>query len=96
MSDIFSILSHFAVDESLSEPLDSPGWSHGVSPVATTPPSHIDAESAMKGTPQGNAEAPGIEVVHGEPLTDRKSTFQAHVAEVHSVEEVSNLYEIRA
>lgn len=25
---------------------------------------------------------------HGEPLTDRKSTFQAHLAEVHSLDEV--------
>ena len=28
------------------------------------------------------------EILHGEPLTDRKSTFQAHIATVHSVEEV--------
>jgi hypothetical protein len=28
------------------------------------------------------------DISHGEPLTDRKSTFQAHVAEVHSREEV--------
>ena len=27
-------------------------------------------------------------IIHGEPLTDRKSTFQAHVAEVHSMDEV--------
>ncbi len=26
---------------------------------------------------------------HGEPFTDRRSTFQAHVAIVHSLEEVS-------
>jgi hypothetical protein len=32
--------------------------------------------------------ASGITVVHGEPLTDRKSTFQAHVARVHSAEDV--------
>jgi hypothetical protein len=29
-----------------------------------------------------------LDIVHGEPLTDRKSTFQAHVASVHSTEEV--------
>ena len=29
------------------------------------------------------------DIVHGQPLTDRKSTFQAHVAEVHSKDEVS-------
>ena len=28
-------------------------------------------------------------IVHGEPLTDRKSTFQAHVAQVTTTEEVS-------
>lgn len=33
------------------------------------------------------AGAPAIH--HGNPLTDRKSTFQAHVAQVHSKEEVS-------
>lgn len=27
-------------------------------------------------------------ILHGEPLTDRKSTFQAHVAEVATVDEV--------
>ena len=27
-------------------------------------------------------------ILHGEPLTDRKSTFQAHVAAVMAVEEV--------
>lgn len=30
-----------------------------------------------------------LEIVHGEPLTDRKSTFQAHVARVGSIEEVA-------
>ena len=28
------------------------------------------------------------DIMHGEPLTDRKSTFQAHVAEVTSKQEV--------
>ena len=33
------------------------------------------------------ADEPSI--LHGNPLTDRKSTFQAHVAQVYSKEEVS-------
>lgn len=28
-------------------------------------------------------------IIHGEPLTDRKSTFQAHAAQVTTTEEVS-------
>ena len=50
---------------------------HSTLPVAT--PS--DTPSAVRDTI-------AVEMVHGEPLTDRKSTFQAHVAAVHSVEEV--------
>lgn len=34
---------------------------------------------------------PEMQIVHGDPLTDRKSTFQAHVAAVHSVHEVYTL-----
>lgn len=34
----------------------------------------------------GEQQCPDI--VHGEPLTDRKSTFQAHAAKVHSKQEV--------
>ena len=34
-----------------------------------------------------HADAPSV--YHGTPLTDRKSTFQAHVAQVHSKNEVS-------
>ena len=29
-------------------------------------------------------------ILHGNPLTDRKSTFQAHLAQVHTTEEVSD------
>lgn len=36
----------------------------------------------------GSTTSPDLEIVHGEPLTDRKSTFQAHVASVKSVAEV--------
>ena len=31
---------------------------------------------------------PELDIFHGESVTDRKSTFQAHVVEVHSVNEV--------
>ena len=30
-------------------------------------------------------------IVHGEPLTDRKSTFQAHAAEVQTTDDVSDI-----
>ena len=30
-------------------------------------------------------------ILHGDPLTDRKSTFQAHVAEVQTTDEVSDV-----
>jgi len=33
-------------------------------------------------------QPPCPSILHGEPLTDRKSTFQAHVAEVATVDEV--------
>jgi hypothetical protein len=33
-------------------------------------------------------ELPPIPITHGEPITDRKSKFQAHLAVVHSLEEV--------
>lgn len=37
----------------------------------------------------GEGQCPGI--LHGEPLTDRKSTFQAHVASVRTKQEVREL-----
>ena len=36
----------------------------------------------------GGAVCPAV-VLHGEPLTDRKSTFQAHAAQVKTTEQVS-------
>ena len=36
----------------------------------------------------GGAVCPAV-VIHGEPLTDRKSTFQAHAAQVKTTEQVS-------
>ena len=36
----------------------------------------------------GGAVCPAV-VLHGEPLTDRKSTFQAHAAQVNTTEQVS-------
>ena len=39
---------------------------------------------------------PELSIFHGESVTDRKSTFQSHVVEVHSVNEVlqSNVNEM--
>ena len=39
---------------------------------------------------------PELSIFHGESVTDRRSTFQAHVVEVHSVNEVlqSNVNEM--
>ena len=49
----------------------------------------LSSDSANKSPPGGGmGGSPEVEIVHGEPLTDRKSTFQAHVAEVHSVTDV--------
>jgi len=52
------------------------------SPVAMPSDTPTEATDATSGRL-------AVEIVHGEPLTDRKSTFQAHVAVVHSVEEVA-------
>lgn len=51
-------------------------------PGAWQPSSHQEPPAAA---PLG----PTPPITHGEPVTDRKSTFQAHVATVTSVEEVS-------
>jgi len=32
-----------------------------------------------------------IQITHGDPITDRKSKFQAHFAEVHSMEDVESV-----
>ena len=53
-------------------------------------PSTISS-SATAHTSRGTGPGLGhveLQVGHGEPLTDRKSTFQAHVASVHSMQEV--------
>ena len=39
----------------------------------------------------GDAVCPAV-VLHGEPLTDRKSTFQAHAAQVKTTEQVSQQF----
>ncbi len=43
---------------------------------------------ALKTKAQASSSNGGMEIFHGEPLTDRKSTFQAHVTSVSSQEEV--------
>ena len=43
----------------------------------------------------GGAVCPAV-VLHGEPLTDRKSTFQAHAAQVKTTEQVSQFFNFSA
>ena len=33
----------------------------------------------------------GIEIIHGEPFTEKKSTFQAHIANVYHVDQVKKI-----
>ena len=47
-------------------------------------------DTATPAESRGAAVCPVI--LHGDPLTDRKSTFQAHGAEVKTTEEVSELF----
>lgn len=49
------------------------------------------ASSACQQSSTAAVEVALPTIVHGEPLTDRKSTFQAHVAAVTCVAEVGNL-----
>ena len=49
--------------------------------------------TAVLATAQGSNMACAIEIIHGEPMTDRKSTFQAHVAAVQTVAEVHIYYQ---
>ena len=42
----------------------------------------------MAKKPSIETEVESESIIHGEPLTGRKSTFQAHVAEVYSMDEV--------
>ncbi len=46
---------------------------------------------SQSGEPSADMEVLCPTIIHGEPLTDRKSTFQAHVAAVTCVAEVREL-----
>ena len=51
----------------------------------------IESNESSGANPEGSklcGEQQCPDIVHGEPLTDRKSTFQAHAAKVHSKQEV--------
>lgn len=48
---------------------------------------HHHNSSPSPATPHTSVPA----IVHGQPITERKSTFQAHVASVHSVEDVQSV-----
>ena len=61
------------------------------SPLVEEPSHHrlpIDTKQANEEQPL-NDDGESLAMCHGEPFTDRRSTFQAHVAEIHSLEEVS-------
>ena len=65
--------------------------------AALSPSDEEDKSPAMPSTCTTNTDATsmarlGVElhVFHGDPLTDRKSTFQAHVTAVHSASDVRN------
>ncbi len=58
----------------------------GVMAVASGGEISRRSDSYQGGESRGVVKCPAI--VHGEPLTDRKSTFQAHAAAVTSVAEV--------
>ena len=47
-----------------------------------------EAPQTESGAGAGAAAVRCPEVIHGQPLTEKKSTFQSHVAVVSSVEEV--------
>ena len=68
--------------EHLSEDLTHDSQSLSCDLIKTS----LDDKMTKKPSIESKVESESI--IHGEPLTDRKSTFQAHVAEVHSMDEV--------
>eukprot|EP01098_Paradermamoeba_levis_P011082 TRINITY_DN4700_c1_g1_i1.p1 TRINITY_DN4700_c1_g1~~TRINITY_DN4700_c1_g1_i1.p1 ORF type:complete len:134 (+),score=69.86 TRINITY_DN4700_c1_g1_i1:38-403(+) len=50
--------------------------------------------SSSSPVPRSNRKYPEEKIFHGEPLTDRSSVFQAHVAQVRSEEEMEEVMEI--
>lgn len=59
-----------------------------VEEVTVPPSAACEAAVAAADSEEGESAAEAPEIYHGEPFVDRKSTFQAHVARVGSVEEV--------
>ena len=62
---------------------DSEPQPRGEGELDVSTPTATGAESGG-----GGAVCPAV-VLHGDPLTDRKSTFQAHAAKVKTTEQVS-------
>ncbi len=52
-----------------------------------------NSASSSSLTPQAAARQHGLELIHGVPLTERKSTFQAHVARITTEEEARTILE---
>ena len=80
------MMASLFLDESLSEPLPVP--SHEKVQASAASPLRSQEVVVVGGAVGGAVGGRRLEIVHGEPLTDRKSTFQAHVANVHTVDEV--------
>ena len=58
--------------------------------LVSTSPDVREAEGS-EGDPGAPDTSRKIKILHSAPLTERKSTFQAHLAEVHSVEEIEKV-----
>ena len=64
--------------------------SNSVGDTVVAEDENYDIQESSVLTPQPVCRTVPCPIIHhGEPLTDRKSTFQAHVAEVTAVEQVS-------
>lgn len=78
--------------EHLLEATAAVGLEDEMQAVASVPSSRPDAGSDFSTqNAAGNAACAPANLVHGEPLTEKKSTFQAHVAHVTSVDAVQEV-----
>ena len=85
----FCVLVHsFSVSEEPGNPVVTIA---GGSYLAADDNGSVEPNKSSGANPEGSklcGEQQCPDIVHSEPLTDRKSTFQAHAAKVHSKQEV--------
>ena len=87
-SCIYSNLIFILLDTSTDSFEESDTRDELVSKDTSCPQETVDEDETM--SPTVNESKPVCPLVlHGDPLTDRKSTFQAHVAQVHTTNQVS-------